>query len=212
MVCGCTLPLNSQPFSIDRPDYTESPNLVARGFLHIETGTFLQKDPIELSSMIRFCLTKNVELRSTLLYPSGWELGAKWVLLNSAKNRVAWINHIRPVGWQGFRSVLSGEHSFGLYTMGWNIGYQRSLPGAASFSFLSHSHAFALSDRITWFLEGVHAQPRSASWEHGWTPLNTGLFYAISPNLVVDAMLGLYPERKTVKFLAGCSIRLPTSK
>ena len=212
MVCWSTLPLNAQPFSIDRPDYTESPNLVGRGFVHLETGASLPAKPTEWSGMIRLRLAEKVEVRSTLIHPGGVELGAKWVILRSDKNRLAWINHIRPVGWQGFRSVLSGEHSLGDYTLGWNLGHQRPLTDAAAFSFFSHSHALALSDRSTFFLEGVHSYPGGNAMEHGWTPLNTGFFYAITPSVVVDAMLGLNPALKTAKYLVGCSFRLQTRK
>ena len=202
------LPLHAQVFTVDRPDYTESPNLVQPKHVHLESGWAQTGSTPEWGTMVRYRLAPRWEVRTTLARPLFWEVGAKWVWWHSDRFRLAWINHIQPLGGKGFRSVLSGEHSVHRYTLGWNIGRQMAASGQPGFSFFSHSHGFQLNPQWTLFVEGVHSAPGGNAALHGWTPLNAGCFWSVTPHVVLDAMAGLRPIDREVKLYAGLSVRL----
>lgn len=205
-------PLWAQPFTVDRPDFTESPNLVERGFLHAESGWMHPGSTPEIGTQLRYRVHRNWEVRTSVAVPLFWEVGAKWLWIRNDRFRLAWVNHVQPMQPRSWRSAVSGEHNRGAYTLGWNAGRQGSIGSAPEFAFLSHSHAVQCTPRWTVFAEGVHSNHPAEMRLHGWTPINAGVFWAVAPQCVLDGMVGWDPGVNQVHIHAGFSLRIPARR
>ena len=113
--------LQAQHLSVDRPDYTESPNLTGRQRLQLEQGIYVAENRIDPSINFRQRLGSSTELRCLASGADGLEWGGKWVSNGDRSNRLGVIGSFN-VRKQAFRFIAVGEHDLKKFTFSWNAG------------------------------------------------------------------------------------------
>lgn len=165
--------LLGQNIGIDRPDYTESPNLTVRKHLQIESG-FQWQQNVNPNINARVRLGLNAELRCMASLDEGIELGGKWVYHPNKVHRLGFVGGVNPMSKVG-RAVFAAEHDLPWGIIAWNLGGMTHQKSATPFATLGGT--FNCSPRLQVLHEAVYdpTQWSTLQWNFGaiWHPKPT---------------------------------------
>jgi hypothetical protein len=165
--------LLGQNIGIDRPDYTESPNLTESKHLQLETGIRIQHGlSPNLNARIRLGL--NAELRCLAGIGEGIELGGKWVYHPTKAHRLGLVAGVNPLNKVG-RFIFAAEHDLPWGIIAWNLGGMRHQKTTTPFATLGGT--FNCTPTLQVLHEAVldPTQWSSIQWNFGaiWHPKPT---------------------------------------
>ena len=233
IMIALSLGLKAQKIVTDRPDQTESSSTVPLKSLQIESGVLvgnyengLIKQVLIPSTLLRYGLTKNIELRFVQQFEnlkndaisqddfgiSDLEIGAKIQLLKKEdiNTEIAFLSHlIMPTGSNGLTNdkfgtvnklAISHELNDKL-GLGYNVGYDNMGEGNGDLTY-SVALGIGLGEKFGTYIElyGEHAE--FSDWGSN---LDSGLTYLIKDNLQLDVSFGLGLNHEMHYFSLGCS-------
>jgi len=230
------LGLKAQTIVPDRPDQTESTVTVPQRSLQIESGILsanyengLIKQVVIPTTLLRYGLTKNIELRLGQQFENlnndatsqddfgrgDLELGTKIRLFKKegVNTEIAFVSHlIIPTGSNGFTNdelgtvnklAISHELNDKL-GLGYNVGYNYMGEGKGDLTY-SVGLGLGLGKKFGSYFEFYGEQAEFSSWE---TNVDTGLNYLLRNNLQLDVSFGLGLNHDMHYFSLGCSWNL----
>ena len=173
----CTY-LSGQNLVIDRPDYTESPNLPAPRVLQIEAGVHTMHSIGNPNVNARLRLTASSELRCIASASEGIELGGKLATPGHRPHRyglVAGVNLRQDLA----KLIFAAEHDVGWGAAAWNLGGVYANGRTQPFATLGG--AVVLSKRLQLVQEVVYLPSQ-------WTRLqwNAGAIWHPVPEVALD--------------------------
>lgn len=229
----CCLGIKAQTIVTDRPDQTESSITVPFKSLQIESGLLVGnydngdlKQLLIPSTLLRYGLTKNIELRFVQQFErlknnltsesdfgiSDLEVGAKIQLLKKedVNTEIAFLSHlILPTGSNGLTNdkfgtvnklAISHELNDKL-GLGYNVGYDNMGEGEGDLTY-SAALGISLGQKFGTYVELYGAYAEFSSWGSNF---DSGLTYLLRDNLQLDASFGLGLDHKMHYFSLGFS-------
>lgn len=236
--------LNEEEMITDRPDETESPTLVSKGFLQVESGFFIEEREGEFlekttgynTTLLRYGLLQNLELRigfdvvkireeiiavgqtRTITGFEPWLLGAKIGIAEEkgAFPEIGFIGHIylpfvaaeelKPET-TGVDFRLAFSHDLENSDLSYNLGAKWVEDSASATFIYTVAYGFDFTENFGAFAELYGDLPENSGAEHNW---DAGLTYNIRNNIQLDAFVGsgINGEQK-IKYGAGLSFRIP---
>lgn len=230
----------------DRPDATESPVTVPKGYLQLETGSFYESfedDNFKTesigynTSLFRYGILDNLELRVGLNYEEtrfgvnneetlAIANGLTPLLLGfkvAIADEKGWIPQIGVLGHlflpitasEDFKPETTGadfRFSFAhtlseKSSIGYNLGGQWGNDSPEIAYIYTLSYGYSVSNSVGLYAEVYGDLPENSNANHLW---NTGITYAIKPNIQLDATVGTsFTEGQDLLVSAGVSIRVP---
>ena len=179
-----------QGLSVDRPDFSESSNLIQAQALQWEVGSSKDQLGFAASAMVRWLPFNPLELRGSMTSEFETELGAKWKVLSRPKSGFALVGHVPLKSGVGPRIAIAADHSFCGYTFSWNLGMLGKQESTAPLPYVTHCHAVQVSPKGTVFVELVHFTGPTRIAPPGWTLFNVGGIFGIASDFALDAMCG----------------------
>ncbi len=212
----------------DRPDITESAEIVPTGWLQGEHGfqyTFDNNQQFDIaSSLMRFGLNTHTELRlgvepsltfdePNIIYNQRISIGAKSVFLNKDKFKLALLTaigtHLTQIELTGMSStadivLLGSVDVFDFWSIGINAGGNWLSDETGANVNYSISNALALGETCGYFIE-IFGQrsPR----DYGSTAIDIGFTYLINNNFQLDISGGYFFESEITFLSTGLSYR-----
>lgn len=210
-----------EPLITDRPDFTESADIVLAGRIQVEGGVtytrsgdahdttygeLLVRVPLNARSEVRLGVPSHIRARAAGARDSGWDdaaLGIKYQLSPGGKGRPTTsllFNSTLPTG---SRSIA--EHRYqpeAKLCLGWdltptiglgvNLGYARPTDGGQRFSQVLASASVGYALSEKWgAFTEVYGFTREAVGGSSTGYADTGVTYLITPDFQLDARVGL---------------------
>jgi len=222
------LPIVAEPIITDRPDFTESADLVPNGMIQIEGGYTYTNAPDGTNTfgeiLIRKTVTSNIELRigvPNLVIADSGKSGISDANLGikiKVDPQSAWIigtsvpigaPDLRDDALNPFIKYCWGTDLTSIMSLSSNIGVQEVGSGANQFMQWvgSASLGVAINDQFGGYLEVYALSPSDKSSPMA-TVLNTGVTYLVSDNLQWDFRIGKASDQSAVFAGVGAAIRL----
>ena len=211
-----TLTVFSQTINTDRPDQTEGSSTINKGTFQIETGLLLSEDDninekslFLPSTLLRFGLTDNIELRvfqeiehkiyhtNTITGFNDLQLGLKLQLFKkeNSSTEIAFMSHINlpnssylfSNNRMGVINKLCISHPTDKRTqIAYNIGYDYIQAGNGNLTY-SFVTSYAVNDKFNAYIE-PYGEINELSEHLG--KINLGFTYLIKENMQLDYSLG----------------------
>ena len=237
---ACTTLGGKPPLVSDRPDFTESTQLIAPGHVQVEAGSTQSKEAgtraVSVGELfVRVGLADKLELRVvpssyTTVYPNGFAsvsgredptLGVKIGFLDAPEQR-SWrpalsliAGSALPLGSREFRAphlqpeakLLASWSINDRVSFASNLNYARPFDGLRSIDeySASASFGFVITERVGVYTEAFGFAPQDGSNDLRKFA-NVGGTLLLSPDLQLDARVGMGPSTKTGDYFFGLGV------
>lgn len=189
--------IQAQDFiSTDRPDQSEGVFVLPRKQLQLETGITFSKNSLTNSTMLRYGIGKNTELRLENGLQTLGKFSTDAIVLSAKQKIFESDNHLPSITGIGYLSYTpNAEHPFSTdavlafqqeispkFSMDWNIGIKERFQSFIWTTILNYSPKDELNFFAEYFADFGNNAPHHS--------IDLGIMYIINPNFQIDFAVG----------------------